>query len=69
MPINDEILLSVIVPVYNAEKYLERCVETLLQQDLSEKNYQIILVDDGSKDNSVKNFREIWGPSPSASHT
>lgn len=63
MPINDEILLSVIVPVYNAEKYLERCVETLLQQDLSEKNYQIILVDDGSKDNSVK-ILEKYGALP-----
>ena len=44
-------LISVIVPVYNSEKSLERCVESILNQTYS--NLQIILVDDGSKDNSL----------------
>lgn len=39
-----------IVPVYNVEKYLERCVESLLSQTFTD--HEIILVDDGSKDNS-----------------
>ena len=43
-------LLSVIVPVYNMEKYLHRCVDSLLQQDL--KDIEIILVNDGSTDRS-----------------
>lgn len=41
--------ISVIVPVYNVEKYLEKCVESLLNQSL--KDIEIILVDDGSPDN------------------
>lgn len=45
-------LLSIIVPVYNVEKYLCRCVDSLLDQG-DFKNYEIILVDDGSTDNSV----------------
>lgn len=42
--------LSVIVPVYNAEKYLCKCLDSLLAQDFSD--YEIILVDDGSTDSS-----------------
>ncbi len=42
--------LSVIVPVYNAEKYLKACVDSILNQTISD--YEIILVDDGAKDNS-----------------
>ena len=42
--------ISVIVPVYNVEKYLRRCIDSIISQ--SYKNLQIILVDDGSTDNS-----------------
>ena len=42
--------LSIIVPVYNVEKYLHRCMESLLAQNIPD--YEIILVDDGSKDRS-----------------
>ena len=42
--------LSIIVPVYNVEKYLHRCINSLLEQEL--QNYEIILVDDGSIDDS-----------------
>lgn len=45
-------LISVIVPVYNVEKYLERCIDSLLAQ--THKNLEIILVDDGSTDKSGK---------------
>ena len=46
---NNEIV-SVIVPVYQAEKYIERCVNSLIHQTYH--NLEIILIDDGSKDNS-----------------
>lgn len=45
-----EELISIIVPVYNVEKYLKRCVESLVKQ--SYKNVEILLVDDGSTDSS-----------------
>lgn len=44
--------LSVIVPIYNVELYLRKCVNSLLNQDLSHDVYEIILVDDGSTDKS-----------------
>lgn len=43
-------LVSVIIPVYNVEQYLNRCVDSVLEQ--TEENLQIILVDDGSPDGS-----------------
>ena len=43
-------LISVIVPVYNTEKYIEKCVMSILNQTY--KNLEIILIDDGSTDNS-----------------
>ena len=42
--------LSIIVPIYNVAPYLKKCVDSLLQQDISD--YEIILVDDGSTDDS-----------------
>jgi len=44
-------LLSVIIPVYNAEKYLQATVQSVLAQDYSD--FEVILIDDGSKDSSV----------------
>jgi glycosyltransferase involved in cell wall biosynthesis len=42
--------ISIIVPVYNVEKYLNKCISSILEQSFTD--YELILVDDGSKDNS-----------------
>lgn len=42
--------LSIIVPIFNVEQYLRKCVDSLLNQDLSSSEYEIILVDDGGHD-------------------
>ncbi|HPF83123.1 MAG TPA: glycosyltransferase, partial [Bacilli bacterium] len=49
-------LISIIVPVYNTEKYLSRCLDSIINQ--SYKNIEIILVNDGSKDNSLSIINE-----------
>ena len=43
-------LVSIIIPVYNVEPYLEHCLESIINQTY--KNLQIIIVNDGSTDNS-----------------
>ncbi len=52
--------VSVVIPVYNSEKYISRCIESVLSQTY--KDLEIILVDDGSKDNSGEicdNYKSI----------
>ena len=52
-------MISVVVPVYNVEKYLQRCVESIINQ--TEKDIEIILVDDGSTDKSGSICDEYLG--------
>lgn len=49
-------VISVIVPVYNVEKYLERCLDSIINQTL--KDVEIICVNDGSTDNSINILKE-----------
>ena len=48
----DHPLVSIIVPVYNTEKYLQKCILSLLDQEYP--NIEILLIDDGSTDSSGK---------------
>ena len=50
-------LVSIVVPVYNVDKYLDKCVNSIINQKY--KNLEIILVDDGSTDESGKKC-DLW---------
>ena len=45
-----KLMFSIIVPVYNSEKYLSACIESLLRQ--TNKDFEILLINDGSTDHS-----------------
>lgn len=49
-------MVSIIVPIYNSEKWLKKCIESLISQTYTD--IEIILINDGSKDNSLKICRE-----------
>ena len=53
----ENIKVSVIVPIYNSEKYIRSCLKSLIQQTL--RPIEIILVNDGSTDNSIKNISDL----------
>lgn len=48
----EERLVSIVIPIYNSEKYLKKCIDSILKQKYS--NLEIILINDGSTDNSDK---------------
>ena len=52
----NKIEISIIVPIYNSEKYLKKCIDSLINQTM--KNIEIILINDGSTDNSEKIIKE-----------
>ena len=47
----NDILISIVVPVYNSEKYLDDCINSLLNQTYD--NIEILFINDGSSDNSL----------------
>jgi len=50
--------VSVIIPIYNSEKYIGRCLRSLKRQSLNKKNYEIVIIDDCSKDNSISEIKK-----------
>lgn len=53
----ENIIISVVVPVYNVQKYIARCMDSLVGQTF-QKPYEIIVIDDGSTDDSIKIVEE-----------
>ena len=53
--------LSIIIPVYNVEKYIRPCLESVFRQGLEEECFEVLLVDDGTKDKSLHVIADIIG--------
>jgi len=51
--------LSIIVPVYNVEKYVRPCIESIFRQGLDESRFEVIIVNDGTLDRSIKVIADI----------
>lgn len=51
--------LSIIVPIYNVEQYVRTCIESIYQQGLDEDRFEVILVNDGTKDKSMEMIADI----------
>ena len=51
--------LSIIVPIYNVEKYIRPCIESIFKQGLDDTDYEIIIVNDGTKDRSMEMIADI----------
>ena len=48
---NNHPILSIIIPLYNCEKYIRQCLDSIFRQEINESEYEVIVIDDGSKDN------------------
>ena len=54
-------LISIIVPVYNIDRFVDRCLQSLTRQGLDERDFEVIIVDDGSTDCSLSICEKIAG--------
>ncbi|WP_297695904.1 glycosyltransferase [uncultured Eudoraea sp.] len=62
------IQLSIVVPIYNTDKYLGRCLDSLLRQDLSYNEYEIIVINDGSQNKSGEIIKSYMAEYPHISY-
>ena len=46
--------LSIVIPIYNVEKYIDRCLNSIFSQDVSPENLEVICVNDGPPENSMQ---------------
>lgn len=58
-PKHQQMDLSIIVPVYNVEKYIRACIESIYRQGLDEARFEVIIVNDGTKDKSMEVIADI----------
>ena len=62
---NESYLISVIIPVYNGEEYIEECLDSIVNQTLGIENIEVIIVDDCSTDNTYSIAKEYESKYPS----
>lgn len=55
----ENVFLSIILPVYNVEKYIRNCMDSFFRQGLDEKDFELIVVDDGTQDRSMEVIDDI----------
>lgn len=51
--------LSIIIPIYKAEKYIAECLESIFRQGLNDEDFEVVLVNDGTPDNSIEVVEDI----------
>ena len=56
---NNKIKISLIIPVYNVEKYLFKALSSVENQSFDKSNLEVIIIDDGSRDSSVDIIKEF----------
>ena len=49
--------ISVVIPCYNVEKYVSRCIESVLKQNISKQDFEILAINDGSTDKTLQILR------------
>lgn len=54
------LLLSIIVPVFNVEEYIRPCIISIFRQGLSEDCFEVIIVNDGTKDHNMEGIQDIF---------
>jgi len=54
-------IVSIIIPVFNSEKYIARCIRSAMNQSLSKELYEIIVINDGSTDNTAEVLKYVGG--------
>lgn len=60
-------LISIIVPVYNVEKYIRTCIESIYRQNIDESLFEVIIVNDGTTDRSMEKIQDIISAHPNIS--
>ena len=63
----DKCLISIIIPVYNVEKYIRPCLESVFRQNLEESIFEVIIVNDGTQDRSMEIIQDIINQHPNIS--
>ena len=50
--------ISIIIPVYNVEDYIVMCIESIIKQDFDKNDFEVLIIDDGSTDQSIRLIKE-----------